>query len=540
MQTYVVSILYTSIIILFLECYTVFRNMKSLLHQYLFFCCIAMLVNNIGYLLGIQASSLEARILAVKFSYAGRVWIAYTLFMFAVELCQVNFPRIAKRALLFMHAGIYMSVLTIGKHNLYYTSVECVYVDGIIVLKHGCGIFYYVLMSMQLLYILFGFYLLFSTYRILQNPATKKCFRTVTLAILSLSIFYVLQITHVLAISKVFDISVIGNVVLVILLYVAIVRCNLLSLIEMAKDYIIDGLSDGIIAVDMAGKVKYYNKLAQKMFPEIVKPGAVLPVDLKDALSNNSEFTFNNRIYDIEENILRNDYCKVGNIYVLVDSTEAKENEYKLKADAELYELAAKNMKERLFVTEEFVKSDRKLRHDRRHFEALLMTLLQEGNVDEAKKYLSEQLAEEPRTTKRYCENTTINVALIYYICAAEKNNISVETDVCIPSNISMDDLHLGIVVANLMENAINACKNIPQEKRFINIKAIYKEQLLLEIQNSCASKVPLDENGYPFSNEAGHGIGTKSVVSFVEETGGFIQYESSENTFKVRVILNP
>jgi len=539
MQTYVVSILYISIIILFLECYTVFKNMKSKLHQYLFFCCVAMLVNNIGYLLGIQSTSLESRVLAVKFSYAGRVWIAYTLFMFAIELCQVNFPRIAREVLLFMHASIYISVLTVGKHCLYYTWVESVYENGILVLKHGCGIFYHILMFMQMLYIIFGFYMLFSTYRILKNPITKKCFRTVTLAILSLSIFYIIQITHILPISRVFDLSVIGNIVLVILLYVAIVRCNLLSLIEMAKDYIIDGLTEGIIAVDTEGKVKYYNKLALKIFPEIIEPNADLPSALTEAITSDNEYTFDNRIYVIEKNVLHNDYCVVGDIYVLVDATDLKEKEYKLKADAQLYQLTAKTMKERLLLAEEFVKQDRKLRHDRRHFEALLMTLLQDGNVDEAKKYLSEQLAEEPGTIKRYCDNTTINVALMFYVNVAEKNNISVETNISIPATISMDDLHLGIVMANLLENAINACKNVPEDKRFIHIKAVYKEQLLLEIENSCVSKVPLNEKGYPFSNEVGHGIGTQSVLSFVEETGGFIQYESNDNSFKVRMILN-
>lgn len=539
MQTYVVSILYCSIIILFLECYTVFKNMNSKCHQYLFFCCVAMLVNNIGYLLGIQATSLESRILAVKFSYAGRVWIAYTLFMFAIELCQVNFPRIAKEVLLFTHAGVYMSVLTIGKHHLYYTWVECVYEDGIIILKHGCGVFYHFLMCMQVLYIIFGFYVLLSTYKEMQNPIIRKCLKTVTLAILSLSIFYIIQITHILPISRVFDLSVIGNIVLVVLLYVAIVKCNLLSFIELAKDYIIDSLSEGIIAVDMVGKVKYYNKLALKMFPEIVKPNAGLPSDLTEKIDGNNEYTFNNRIYVIEKNALYNEYGVVGDIYVLADATALKEKENKLKADAQLYQLTAKTMNERLLLAEEFVKQDRKLRHDRRHFEALLMTLLQDGNVDEAKKYLSEQLAEEPQTTKRYCDNTTINVAFMYYVNAAEKNNIVVDTNICIPEAISMDDLHLGIVLANLLENAINACKEIPDANRFIHIKAIYKEQLLLEIENSCASKVPLNEDGHPFSNEVGHGIGTQSVLSFVEETGGFIQYEANDNSFKVRMILN-
>ena len=539
MQTYVVSILYCSIIILFLECYTVFKNMNSKCHQYLFFCCVAMLVNNIGYLLGIQATSLESRVLAVKFSYAGRVWIAYTLFMFAVELCQVNFPRIAKEVLLFMHAGIYMSVLTVGKHHLYYTWVECVYEDGIIILKHGCGVFYHIFMFVQVLYIILGFYVLLSTYKDMQNPIIKKCLKTVTLAILSLSIFFIIQITHIFAISRVFDLSVIGNIVLVVLLYVAIIRCNLLSFIELAKDYIIEGLSEAIIAVDIVGKVRYYNKLALKMFPEIVKPNAGLPSVMTELINCDKEYTFNNRIYVIEKNVLYNDYGVVGDIYVLADATDLKEKENKLRADAQLYQLAAKTMKERLLLAEEFVKQDRKLRHDRRHFEALLMTLLQDGNVDEAKKYLSEQLAEEPKTAKRFCDNTTINVALIYYVNVAEKNNISVETNISIPAVISMDDLHLGIVVANLLENAINACKDVLDANRFIHIKAIYKEQLLLEIENSCTSKVSLDEEGHPFSNEVGHGIGTQSVLSFVDETGGFIQYEANDNSFKVRMILN-
>ena len=162
--------------------------MNSKCHQYLFFCCVAMLVNNIGYLLGIQATSLESRVLTVKFSYAGRVWIAYTLFMFAIELCQVNFPRIAKEVLLFMHAGIYMSVLTVGKHHLYYTWVECVYEDGIIILKHGCGVFYHILMFVQVLYIILGFYVLLSTYKDMQNLSfywhkcmnkVKFCLRTI-------------------------------------------------------------------------------------------------------------------------------------------------------------------------------------------------------------------------------------------------------------------------------------------------------------------------------------------------------------------------
>ena len=55
-------------------------------------------------------------------------------------------------------------------------------------------------------------------------------------------------------------------------------------------------------------------------------------------------------------------------------------------------------MKERLQLTESSIQKERLMRHDRRHFEALLYQLLEEGNIEEAKKYLEERLAMEPQT----------------------------------------------------------------------------------------------------------------------------------------------
>ena len=57
-------------------------------------------------------------------------------------------------------------------------------------------------------------------------------------------------------------------------------------------------------------------------------------------------------------------------------STALKQREYKLKADAEILEMAANTMKDRLTATEEILSQDRTMRHDRRHFEALIQKKL--------------------------------------------------------------------------------------------------------------------------------------------------------------------
>ena len=71
-----------------------------------------------------------------------------------------------------------------------------------------------------------------------------------------------------------------------------------------------------------------------------------------------------------------------------------------------------------------------------------------------------------------------------------------------------------------------------------MNLTAKYKNQLLLEIENSCERKTVLDADGYPFSREENHGIGTRSVLAFVNKTDSEICYLAEGTRFRVRMII--
>ena len=217
---------------------------------------------------------------------------------------------------------------------------------------------------------------------------------------------------------------------------------------------------------------------------------------------------------------------------------ELVQDKAKLESDASLMEIAAKNMKERLQLTESSMQKDRIMRHDRRHFEALLYQLLEEGNIEEVKKYLAERLAMEPQPVMKYCENTTVNAAISHYMACAKMENIAMTVSANIPSGLSVNELELAIVISNLLENAINACRKLPEKDRYLKLTAKYKIQLLLEIENSCDRKVALDEDGYPFSKDENHGIGTRSVLAFVNKTDSEICYLAEGTRFRVRMIL--
>ena len=109
-------------------------------------------------------------------------------------------------------------------------------------------------------------------------------------------------------------------------------------------------------------------------------------------------------------------------------------------------------MKERLQLTESSMQKDRIMRHDRRHFEALLYQLLEDGNIEEAKRYLAERLAMEPQPAARYCENTTVNAAISHYMSCAKMEKISMTVLANIPGVLSVDELELAIVISNLLE----------------------------------------------------------------------------------------
>lgn len=538
MEQILLGAIFLSILAMFFEGYIVFKNLKNKLHAYLFLNCVVMIVNNIGYLLQLVSKTEDAYIAALKFSYAGRVWILFSLFMFSAELCHVALPKFLINGFIIFDIAVYFVVFTFQQHSLYYSMTYFDKRKLFPVLLHRNGIIHNIFMMYQIVIIVIVFYWLIKSFINCTGKTARKRILIIIAGFLIESILYLIQILHLLFITYFFDISVLGNVVLTIFIFIAIFRYNLLGIIDLAKEYIVDRLSEGVIAVDSDGNLQYYNEHVKELFPDIiVSPDEVIN-KLQQVISAGESLTFGDRFYTPERKELLVDDEIIGELYALIDTTVLKQNEYKLKSEAAILEMAASKMRERLLTTEELIKQDRAMCHDRRHFEALLLSLLQEGNIDKAKQCLEERMAIEPRSAKRYCDNATVNAALTHYVNIAEKNGIKTTVYTNIPFELSIDEMKLAIVISNLLENAIHACEALPESSRFIEVTAKYKSQLLIEIANSCLEKVSLDAEGHPYSLEANHGVGTKSVLAFIEEVDGDIRYIAEGEVFKVRLIL--
>lgn len=216
-----------------------------------------------------------------------------------------------------------------------------------------------------------------------------------------------------------------------------------------------------------------------------------------------------------------------------------KEENQTMQAERDYLQLAAGNMAQRLELMEEVSAQNSRAAHDRRHFNNVLLELLEQGNTSEATDLLKKQNASVPKLGKVYCENPAVNAAVCHYATLAEQLGIDTDIELDIPGELNVDALELSMVVSNLMENAIQACGRMSGDAiLYLRFTCRSVGRLLLELENPNPEGTALDERGYPIAWEEGHGIGSKSVIAFAKKYDGELIYAMNNGMFRVRLLV--
>ena len=173
------------------------------------------------------------------------------------------------------------------------------------------------------------------------------------------------------------------------------------------------------------------------------------------------------------------------------------------------------------------------MRHDLRHYNRLLVTLLQSGEVDKALDLIEVQdrdLLTKPIDT--YCESPIVNAALTIYMQLAEQDGIRRTCDVDIdnPNRPTDGDNDLSIMLSNIIENAVIASRKQPKGKREISVSLVYDSlQYALIVKNRFDTPVLLGKDGLPQTKERGHGVGMLSLRNFIEKYGAEVFFEQKD-----------
>lgn len=206
----------------------------------------------------------------------------------------------------------------------------------------------------------------------------------------------------------------------------------------------------------------------------------------------------------------------------------------------ELLTLQVDNLKEMISEREASMEAIRIERHDMRHRAQVVSSLLENGNTDAALELLYTYQAQQISTPSqtRYCSNPVLNTVLSSYLGQAKRTHISLETRLSIPDKLPADAVELSIVFANALENAITACRKLPEAERKITIKCIHHPSFMLEISNTYAKTVSFSKDQLPISDKNGHGIGSRSIVAFCKKYDAYYSFCTKNGWFILKVVM--
>ena len=102
----------------------------------------------------------------------------------------------------------------------------------------------------------------------------------------------------------------------------------------------------------------------------------------------------------------------------------------------------------------------RRAKHDVRHHIAVMQEYLNTGRLDALSEYLKRYGESLPDDSLiRFCENTAANAVLLYFAQQAKSTGIDYIVKAYISSDIFVTETDISVIVGNLLENALDACK---------------------------------------------------------------------------------
>ncbi len=178
-------------------------------------------------------------------------------------------------------------------------------------------------------------------------------------------------------------------------------------------------------------------------------------------------------------------------------------------------------------------KEMRGYKHDFHHHLQTLKGQLEAGEVERALAYI-EQLDNQLMNVDTLLKtgNISLDAILSAKIAQAKAENIAVTVKANVPDALTISDLELSIIIGNLLDNAIEACRTVTGE-RFIRIYISMKGTMLyFSMLNAAGAKKKKTGSLFATHKDGVHGFGLRRAEAILEEHGGWVKYNSEDGAF--------
>lgn len=176
-------------------------------------------------------------------------------------------------------------------------------------------------------------------------------------------------------------------------------------------------------------------------------------------------------------------------------------------------------------------------RHDYHHHIQAMKVHAANGEYEEIEKYL-DMLDDDLTNVETVIKtgNRMADAILNSKLSLAGKKEIRVKAEARIPVSLTISELDLCIIIGNLLDNAIDACMELPAEERLIRIYMEMKgNYLYLALTNTAGGR---KKQSFLTTKGEGHGFGISRIDSIVKKYGGYITRASEDGAFSTEVLL--
>lgn len=180
------------------------------------------------------------------------------------------------------------------------------------------------------------------------------------------------------------------------------------------------------------------------------------------------------------------------------------------------------------------------LRHDLKRYLVTYRQLLQEGKYEVIEADIDKILGKRLNTNHCvYTENTILNAVICEKMEQCSIKNIKIEVQV--NADKDMDSIEYGVVLSNLLDNAIEAEEQEKEENRYICLNIGVEQNMIhLVVSNYIAESVLQNNTLLETSkkNKQLHGIGLRGVKEFVNNKEGEIEIFEENHMFVVHICV--
>lgn len=180
------------------------------------------------------------------------------------------------------------------------------------------------------------------------------------------------------------------------------------------------------------------------------------------------------------------------------------------------------------------------LRHDLKRYLVTYRQLLQEGKYEVIEVDIDKILGKRLNTNHCvYTENTILNAVICEKMEQCSIKNIKIEVQV--NADKDMDSIEYGVVLSNLLDNAIEAEEQEKEENRYICLNIGVEQNMIhLVVSNYIAESVLQNNTLLETSkkNKQLHGIGLRGVKEFVNNKEGEIEIFEENHMFVVHICV--